>query len=298
MVTLDGITIRDGAFSYPGGGGIWNDGAVTVSDSTITGNTGFYGGGIFNGALSTLSVINSTISDNSATGGCGGGECASGGGISNEGTTTISNSTISGNTTGPCDIICPGGGGIYSTGDLLTVTNSTISGNSTGGTGGGIWAGRFIVTNSTISSNTASVGGGIFSVDAVNVVGDLVVNTIVAGNSALSGGEIGGTIESANHNLIGDAASSGGITNGVNGNIVGVNPLLGPLQNNGGLTLTHALLTGSPAINAGNNCVLSENGCGDGNPALPFDQRSFGRVGSVDIGAFEMQATRTRRRRR
>jgi hypothetical protein len=79
----------------------------------------------------------------------------------------------------------------------------------------------------------------------------------------------------------------------VNGSIVGVNPLLGPLQNNGGPTLTHALLTGSPAINAGNNCVLTENGCGDGNLAMPTDQRGFGRVGVVDIGAFERQSLRS-----
>ncbi|HJS50608.1 MAG TPA: carboxypeptidase-like regulatory domain-containing protein, partial [Pyrinomonadaceae bacterium] len=140
------------------------------------------------------------------------------------------------------------------------------------------------ITNSTISGNR----GGIHSIADGT---ETLINTIVANNTA--GGtspDIFGIIETASHNLIGDAASSGGIVNGVSGNIVGVNPLIGPLQNNGGPTLTHALLPGSPAINAGNNCVLIVNGCGDGNLALPTDQRSLGRVGVVDIGAFELQA--------
>jgi hypothetical protein len=94
-------------------------------------------------------------------------------------------------------------------------------------------------------------------------------------------------IETASHNLIGDPNSSGGIQNGVNGNIVGANPLLGTLQNNGGPTWTHALLPGSPAINSGDNCVLIANGCGYNHAALPADQRGMPRRGNVDMGSFE-----------
>ena len=84
---------------------------------------------------------------------------------------------------------------------------------------------------------------------------------------------------SGTNNLIGTGAA-GGLANGVNGNLVGVtNPLLAPLGNYGGPTQTMALLPGSPAINAGTN-----------GPGIPTtDQRGLGRVGAVDIGAFESQ---------
>ena len=73
----------------------------------------------------------------------------------------------------------------------------------------------------------------------------------------------------------------------------GANPRLGPLENNGGPTLTHALLAGSRGLNAGDNCVLIANGCGFTHPALPTDQRGLPRNGTVDIGAFERQTSVT-----
>jgi len=306
--TLDGISIKEGRGGFiGGGGGINNGGTLTVTNSTISNNGAYVGGGIANGGI--LTVSNSTISNNGAY---------AGGGIANGGILTVSNSIISGNYANNY----PGGGfggGIYNSG-TLTVSNSNISGNASdsSGYGGGLGnhGGNVTINNSTLSGNAASYGAGVYNepecddfetcpsntayvyitnstiTDGIASWGEYgggflnsvetLVNTIVTGG-------IDGTIDSASHNLIGDAASSGGIVNGVNGNIVGVNPLLGPLQNNGGPTMTHALLSGSPAIDAGDNCVLTANGCGDGNPALLTDQRGVPRGGNTDIGAFEFQ---------
>jgi hypothetical protein len=247
---LDGITIRGGSVNEAGGGGIYNLGILTVTNCTIAGNETFYngsGGGILNNG--TLTVAYSTISGNHGDG--------DGGGILNYGSLTVADSTISGNS---ADDQGSGGGGIY---------NISLSGSLT-------------IINSTIFGNTAYIGGGIGA-----FANERLINTIVAGNTSPIGSDMFPTIEIANNNLIGDAASSGGIQNGVNGNIVGFSPLLGPLANNGGPTMTHALLTGSPALNAGDNCVLVENGCGYVHPALPTDQRGFLRIGNVDMGAFE-----------
>jgi len=297
-VTIDKLTIRNGYAND--GAGITNSGTLTLSNSTISGNSALYAGGIRN--FATMTLMNSFVSGNTAVG--------ADGGFGNGGTMSVINSTISGNTAG-------GAGGIWN-GGTLTLTNSTISGNTADGGGssyydfygGAIYneGGAVTLNNCTISGNTATYGGGVF-----NGVSDFfgsvhVVNSTVSGNfgggilsdfsfeslrnaivAANAGGDISGTIDTASHSLIGDAASSGGIQNGVNGNIVGVDPLLAPLRNNGGPTRTHPLRPGSPAINAGNNCVLTGNGCGDGNPALTTDQRGMPRNGTVDIGSFERQ---------
>jgi hypothetical protein len=117
-------------------------------------------------------------------------------------------------------------------------------------------------------------------------------NTLIAGNFRDATGttrdDVYGALNYASDfNLIGDGTGMTGLTNGVNGNLVGsadmpIDPLLGPLQDNGGPTLTHALLAGSPAIDAGNNAYATD-----------FDQRGpgFPRIvnGIIDIGAFEYQ---------
>ena len=214
-----------------------------------------------------LTVTNCTIRDNSANGSLG----ASGGGIYDNYALTVTNSTISGNST-----IGPGssGGGIQSVNATLTVTNSTISGNSANASfgdqgdayGGGIWADTLTVTNSTISGNSAiggefGYGGGIYG-----QVGFNLSNSIVANNTANAGGP----------DIFGGFSGSY--------NLVGVDPMLGPLQNNGGPTFTRALMTGSPAINAGDPNFT---------PPPNYDQRGTGypRVvnGRIDIGAFEVQ---------
>ncbi|MCH7720171.1 MAG: hypothetical protein IH988_04165, partial [Planctomycetes bacterium] len=142
------------------------------------------------------------------------------------------------------------------------------------------------VTGNAATSNSVSEGGGIYnSGGAVNLT-----NTIVALNTtATSDPDVSGPFTSQGNNLIGDGTGSTGFTDGVNSDQVGtggspINPLLGPLQDNGGSTSTHALLTGSPAIDAGNNT---------GVPAT--DQRGFARIvdgdldgtATIDIGAFE-----------
>jgi hypothetical protein len=253
------------------GGGIHNDGSLMVNNSTISGNTGGAGpgsggGGIYNGG-GTLTVNNSTISGNTAGGGS-----ANGGGIyNNGGTLTVNNSTISGNTIGRLS----DGGGIYTIGSL-TVNNSTISGNTAIGDGGGIHngGGTLAVSNSTIAGNVSGrYGGGIFVSGAMTTK-----NTIIAGNTGFLP-DVYGNIGSQGHNLIGNSQGTSGFDDT---DLLDVDPLLGPLQDNGGPTETMALLPGSPAVDAGDNA----------NPP-DFDQRGEGFDpivgGTIDIGAFEAQ---------
>ena len=258
LLTIDNSTIRDNTANNFGGG-IASAGILTVSNSSISGNSAYNGGGIINEG--TLNISNSTASDNSAN---------YGGGIYNSyGTLTISNSTVSGNFAN--DI----GGGIRNASGTITVSNSTISNNSTNNIGGGIASeGILAVSNSTISGNSAFNGGGIINYDASIAT---INNSIVA--NSISGGDCintTGTINDGGYNLIEDNTNSCGLMNG-NNNIIGEDPLLGSLQNNGGNLLTHALLAGSPAIDAGNSAETT-------------DQRGTSRPqGSADdIGAFEV----------
>jgi hypothetical protein len=274
-LTVTGCTISGNSAPEGTGGGVYNgQGTLNVTNSTISGNSdALGGGGVFNSGTAT--ITNSTISGNSSG--------ASGGGVSNTSTLNVTNSTISGNS-GTI------GGGILSLG-AATITNSTISGNiATAFFGGGITSGGSItITNSTISGNIAASGsgGGVFNLGSASVK-----NTLIALNTASAGPDVSNVFISMGHNLIGKADGSSGFSNGVNGDQVGsiaspLNPKLGPLQNNGGPTETLALLSGSPAIDAGDDSVL-------GSPLfLTTDQRGPGfprKSGAhVDIGAFEFQ---------
>ena len=262
----------------PGDPGVANHGVlsisgernVAISDVTIRHGNGGQGGGI-NNHSGTVTLTNVTVSGNNGPGG--------GGGIySHFGTVNLINSTVSGN---PND--CGVGGGGITIGlppGSLTLTNSTVSGNSSSCAGGGIYHGQnwqggtttLTITNSTISGNTASVGtGGIVGVDETNIR-----NTTIAGNSAgLQARDCGGTLASQGHNLVHDTTGCT-ITGDPTGNITGEDPLLGPLSDNGGSTLTHVLQVGSPAIDKGDDSV-----------APPTDQRGVARVGTSDIGSFE-----------
>ncbi|HEV8065875.1 MAG TPA: right-handed parallel beta-helix repeat-containing protein, partial [Acidimicrobiales bacterium] len=220
------------------------DPGVTASISGLTisaGQTDSAGAGMFNSGNTTL--IDCTISGNTAGTGSG---TAQGGGIDNNGTLSLTSSTISGNRAyGYYDY--SHGGGIENSG-LLTVTGSTIWGNSAPYPGGG---------------GIENSGGTVTLTD-----------TIVAGNDY---GDIVGPV-TGTYNLIG-TGGSGGLVNGVNGNLVGVdNPGLGALGNYGGQTETIPLLPGSPAIDAGTSAG-----------ATATDQRGEPRVGGIDIGAFESQ---------
>lgn len=256
---------------------------VFIDDSTISGNSAYEGGGLtISGTLDRLR--NSTVSGNKATGGVGGG------GIYNSAGTLvlIDRSTISGNQAPNSAGDFNGGGGIFSQGPIGTIVNSTISGNSTNGTGGGLHSEDDIghLINTTIANNSAASAGGLVHVDFSNVhpiIGELV-NTIIADNTASGLNpkdlKLVGQLTTANNNLIEDP-NGHTIANGSGGNIVGLDPKLGPLADNGGPTFTQALASSSPAINAGLNALA---------PAV--DQRGqprpFGAV--ADIGAYELQS--------
>ncbi|WKZ47134.1 MAG: sortase [Anaerolineales bacterium] len=264
-LTLDGLTVRHGRCngsctlpSTSGGGGIFNQGTLTVTDSAISDNSATgYGGGVFN--LGNLTVTNSTLSGNSAIWG---------GGINNSRTLTVTNSTLSGNSAGNT------GGGIDN-GSTLTVANSTLSGNSAGDDGGGIYNDGFLslvsVTNSTLSGNSATNGGGIFGMmSTLNYS-----NTIIANST---GGDCFSSIGTNVNNLVEDGSCSAGLSG---------DPNLGPLADNGGPTQTHALQSTSPAIDAGNAATCAAA------PVSNLDQRGVTRPqGAVcDIGAYESDTT-------
>ena len=272
--TISDLTITGGngvgaifqAVSIGVGGGILNyRGTLTLNNATVSGNsTPTGGGGIFS-ARGTTVISNSTISNNSAA--------ISGGGIYSS-WLTISNSTVSGNT-------ATAGGGIFAAVNGVTITNSTVSTNLAE-RGGGIYINMstsMTLTNSTVSGNSATnFGGGIVTRDSSITT---LTNTIIANST--SGGDCiraNGTIN-AEYSLFEDGL---GCVNGTNVNNLTGDPMLGPLQDNGGMTYTHALLPGSPAFNAGSNLLIPAG--------VATDQRGAGfpRIGggTVYLGAFEV----------
>jgi hypothetical protein len=280
VVTLSGLTIRNGYASN--GGGISNGGVLTISNSTLSGSFAqVSGGGILNKGI--LTINNSTLSGNLAF--------ASivlysyGGGIENFGTVTINNSTLSGNTAGCGRMGCAGfGGGIYNGGELL-INNSTLNGNVAYAhfaysEGGGIVnnGGILTISNSTLSGNWAARGGGIFG-------GAVLQNSIVAYSPM--GGDCNRTMSSKGYNLSSDNTCN---FNGP-GDLNNTDPKLGTLGYYGGPTQTIPLLSGSPAIDAGN-----PSGCTDEQGhVLKTDQRGQPRpdredTGGCDMGAYESQS--------
>ena len=194
-----------------------------------------------------------------------------------------------------------GGGGIYNLSvpgydSSVDISNSTISNNSAfEGYGGGIWnhnptvsdgppaSGTVNVINCTISGNSAFMAGGVYNASGNTVNAS---NTIIAKNANFGGKpspDFSGELTSQGYNFIGD--SSGATITPAPGDQIGtaalpIDPLLGPLQDNGGPTQTQALLADSTAINAGNDAV-----------APLRDQRGYVRAGVSDIGAFEFGGT-------
>ena len=252
------------------GGGVIFGGSiqVTVTDCTVSGNS--FWGGIHATGLTNLTVTNSTISGNSANTGFPGGD--SGGGI--YGANLVENSTISGNSA------ATSGGGIY--GGVIEIVNSTISGNSAGTSGGGIYNFPYSlnVANSTITGNSAPSGGGIYNVGSVEV-SNTILNAGALGENIFNSS---GTITSIGYNLSSD--DGGGYLTGP-GDQINTDPLLGPLQDNGGPTFTHALLPGSPAIDAGDPNFT---------PPPFFDQRGPGFV-RVFNGRIDSDRLRCNQRR-
>ena len=270
-VFVDHFKIQNG-FDGSQGGGIYNSDSLVLSNSIVSGNvSGWTGGGIENNG--TLTINTTTISGNTADlDGPG-----SGGGIDNfSGVVTLNNSTVSSNTT------YNGFGSGISTNGTVILNNSTVSGNN--GEGIYTFVGTVMLNSSTISKNQSQ---GI-----INQAGHVSLkNTIIAGNGlgdCYNDVSYSGTVTSQGYNLIGNKA--GCAIRLKTGDQFGtsaypINPLLGSLRNNGGATFTHALLGGSPAINAGNP---STPGSG-GNACLATDQRGVARPegSACDIGAYE-----------
>jgi hypothetical protein len=277
-VILSKLTIQNGVASN--GGGIYNNGTLTVNYGAVSGNEAVssgsfdYGGGIYNNG--TMTVSNSSLSGNRSRVG--------GGGIyNNGGKVRISNSTLSGNAGFS-------GGGIQNNGGTLAINNSTLSKNVAltlfhlPGLGGGILSGGGMlrISNSTLSGNSAPRDGG--GISASNTTTTL--QNIIVANST-SGGNCYGTMTSNGYNLSSDGSCSFNST----GDLNNTDPKLGQLGNYGGPTQTIPLLAGSPAIDAGN-----PNGCTDSNGHLLMtDQRGFPRPdkedsGGCDMGAYERQA--------
>ena len=316
-VNISGLTISKGKVGNRGGG-ILNQGTLDLSDSVVSGNSGFGGGGIHNENLGTLTIRHCIISDNFSTNLSG-----SGGGISGfPGTISITDSVIKNNDTGS-----GGGGGVYNGGGLLTVTRSTFSGNTheaifnesqsgsaaaahatvinstiSGNPDGGCLnvGGIFTLLSSTVTNNTGN-GGGIGNVDDGFGSDFKIGNTIVAGNSSPRiPQDADGTFQSQGNNLIGKSVGSSGFLNGVNGDQVGtsaspINPRLGPLADYGGPTQTHALLPGSPAMDAGSNALADSTGLTTDQRGTVYNRFIDGAdpdlIATVDIGAFEAQAS-------
>jgi len=270
-----GMTIADSIISDNSGPGVWNVGFLMVLDSTISGNSAGQavdGGGILSGtsfkAAASATLINCTISGNSAPG-VGGGIASYYWGV------TIVNSTISGNSAGDA------GGGISSyTG--VQIFNSTLSGNSAGSAGGGILTSGGRISNSTLSGNSAVSGGGIYNVagqyGATLETGNTIFNRGASGENIVNND---GTVTSHGYNVCND--DGGGYLNGP-GDQINTDPLLGPLQDNGGPTLTHALLPGSPAIDAGDPNFTPPPSRDQRGPCF---YRVFGR--RIDVGSVETQ---------
>lgn len=265
-----------------GGGAILNEGSATVVGSTFTGNSTPNGGGGILDESGATTATDDSFTQNSAS---------FGGAITNvsvDNSLTATGSTFNGN------IASGFGGAVYNdfaSNNTMSFTNCTLVGNQ-GAVGGALYdasTNPVSFASSTIVQNSAGskfqdAGGGLFLVSSSTPV--TLQNTIVAENTSGTGvdPDILGTVTSLGHNLIGIAsADTGGVTNGVNGDLVGspampLNPELGALQNNGGTTLTVGLLANSPAIDAG-----------DDNGAPATDQRGFARPSGphVDIGAVE-----------
>jgi CSLREA domain-containing protein len=309
-VDISGLTISNGtpafgAFPVSSGGGILNDaGTLSVRNCVLIGNSTFlsaatYGGAIFNNE-GDLTIEQSTLAGNMAN---EGGAVASRGGTPGKSVLHIENSTLNDN------IAEEGSGGAIHNQGInggsvaeMRLENVTLSGNSatatgfTGGAGGGIYnfgstSGNAIASllDCTLSGNQAPSAGAIYNRNFSASAFFILRNTILQGRAGVSNLiNDSGDFQSAGFNLSTDDAGSGSGGTGPGGylnwtgDIRNTDPLIGPLENNGGPALTHALLPGSRAINAG-----------DTGDSPPEDQRGFQRTDRNDIGAFEFFVTPT-----
>ncbi|HEX8268603.1 MAG TPA: choice-of-anchor Q domain-containing protein [Flavobacterium sp.] len=262
----------------PGNGGALHISGITtttINGGTVSGNTAMReGGGLWNQTGSTMNLVNVTIDSNSAEGTDilhGGGGIFNNGGTLNLTTSTVSNNSTTGTNSN--------GGGLHVKAGTANIMLSTISGNTTANNGGGIYNNAITTVNATtITDNTATSSGGGVANNSANSIA--LKNTIVAGNFGVNGADVfssNGTLLSNGYNLIGVDGTNAFPANA--NDIEGSNPLLGPLADNGGQTMTHMLLTSSPAYNAGD--PLDQFNDQTGSPV-------FG--GIRDIGSYEAQS--------
>ncbi|QDV36433.1 choice-of-anchor Q domain-containing protein [Tautonia plasticadhaerens] len=246
--TLAGLSIRGGQLaSFGGGGGVFNDGELTLVDSTVSGNSASFGAGLFN--YGSLTLIRSTITGNTAEdpdGFFGG----NGGGVTNYyGELMLVDSVVSGNRAGFAggvqnnagtltllrtvvreNVAAEGGGGVSSWGGSSAIIDSTISGNSAR-TGGGIVGSNLTIRGTTIEGNAAADDGGGLSVGG----GTTLVDSTVVDNTA---GRDGGGLSSSYGRMALVNSTVGGNSAGQNG---------GGISNAGSLVLIHATLTANRA---------------------------------------------------
>jgi CSLREA domain-containing protein len=270
--TLNSLIVTKGWSSTEGGGGLVNNGTLTIINSVFSANTvdNQLGGAILNNPAGILTITGSTFSNNSAY---------DGGAITNYNQLTVTNSTFIDNGGSGTDA----GGAIYTDGPsstlTQTVTNSTFSGNSAN-VGGAVWSSRTqTITNSTFSGNNNidSVNGRTIWQDSetLNYTNNIVANSTGGDCYTIS------SIGIHTNNLVEDGGNCAPSLT--------TNPNLGPLADNGGLTQTFALLAGSPAIDAGDDATCAAS------PVSSLDQRGTARPtvpsgpggGHCDIGAYE-----------
>ncbi len=290
-VSIYGVTFQGGNSRDSDGGGIYNNGELTLINCVVrnngTGNDNKAGGGIYNNGslvLTNCTIYNNTTGDgNFGNWGTDGGD---GAGICNNQHLTLTNCTISNNKTGDGGDAnwCRGGnggdgGGIYNnSGCTASITSCTIGGNQTGKGG---WLDFNPPGCIHPSDGSPGRGGGIYNIGSV-----IIKNTIIANNTG-DGPDCNGTLNSQGYNLI-QKTGQCNIRGIKKGNITGKDPLLRGLDDNGGPTKTQALRQGSPAIDAGNSFGITN------------DQREFVRPHDIpgipdvndgsDIGAYEYES--------
>ncbi len=278
-VEVRNLQISEGNLLGEDGGGIWNSAQLVLENVIVRANSaGRHGGGLYNAPTGDVTLLSSSLIGNTAS--------ADGGGVHSEGLLRGERSSIVNNSSRS------GGGLSLAFGSDSTLENATVSQNTASASGGGLYVeGSLNATSSTIVENSAQPGIAGVVAEASSTV--TLANTIVAKNALDD--DVSGSFISAGHNLIGNAGSASGFA--ATGDQVGgpanvLDPLVGPLQNNGGVTLTHQLLVGSPAIDAGDDSAapsVDQRGAPrilDGlDPADPSDD-----VATVDIGAFEFGA--------